>query len=320
MHRPTNRGADAPRSRPSSASEPRALRDARVTADLLLKDLRADDPARHGPAVARFARWGGLRPPATLTDRTSVRLKHALRVIAFERGMSDWPELLTALRAESDESIRSNAPETDGARVESAAADGSAAPLYLCYWRDFNGESSAGLALVRQSSGAAAEAMLLERLRETPAAASRTENWSESRVEMGHFRILDREDVGALTTWWWPSPSIPAEMAAADERGSRSTRGTLYAVCALRRGEWSGRDWTTVRTMRDAAMQAGLSKYSVQRRPDASLRLEVFRADSPSGAAQAFHAEPGQQPASWDIVSVTPVENRIGVMAFLAAD
>jgi hypothetical protein len=80
-----------------------SLRECKIRASLLLKELLSDDPPRATRAAERlrvvpaFAR---LTPDAVLARKTSVRHKHALAVIAHEQGHASWVTLKQALGAE----------------------------------------------------------------------------------------------------------------------------------------------------------------------------------------------------------------------------
>ena len=78
---------------------PETLSGCRAEARRLWKHLRATDPARARAAAVRFAR---LRPFAAsgaegvLAARQRLRFKHALAVVAEERGHASWTELVRA--------------------------------------------------------------------------------------------------------------------------------------------------------------------------------------------------------------------------------
>lgn len=77
-----------------------SLRECKVRASILLKDLLSPDVSRATRAAERlralpaFAR---LTPGELLARRESVRRKHALAVIAHEQGHASWAELKQAL-------------------------------------------------------------------------------------------------------------------------------------------------------------------------------------------------------------------------------
>ena len=79
----------------------------RARARLLLRQLRSDDRTRSASAAARFARLATLAAcasdPAQLARR--ARLKHALTVIALERGHPSWPALKSALERAPAEAV-----------------------------------------------------------------------------------------------------------------------------------------------------------------------------------------------------------------------
>lgn len=84
----------------SHAASPPPLRECKIRASLLLKDLLSSEPARAMRAAERlralpaFAR---LTPRELLTRKDDVRRKHALAVIAHEQGHASWAELKQAL-------------------------------------------------------------------------------------------------------------------------------------------------------------------------------------------------------------------------------
>ncbi|MDY7225698.1 hypothetical protein [Hyalangium rubrum] len=85
------------------AATPRSLRECKVRASFLLKDLLSSDPSRATRAAERlrvlpaFAR---LSPGELLSRKDSVRRKHALAVIAQEQGHASWAELKQVLGEE----------------------------------------------------------------------------------------------------------------------------------------------------------------------------------------------------------------------------
>ncbi len=88
-----------------SPAAPRlTLRECKIRASLLLKELLADDVPRSNRAAERlrvlpsFAR---LAPDEVLARKASVRHKHALAVIAHEQGHASWVLLKQALGAEA---------------------------------------------------------------------------------------------------------------------------------------------------------------------------------------------------------------------------
>jgi hypothetical protein len=71
------------------------LDECRIQASLLLKDLRSEDGPRARRAAERFQVLPYLRshePDAILGRRASIRLKHALAVVAAELGYPIWTE------------------------------------------------------------------------------------------------------------------------------------------------------------------------------------------------------------------------------------
>ncbi|MFE8603859.1 hypothetical protein [Archangium violaceum] len=90
-------------------TEPRAvtppnLRECKVRASLLLKDLESSEPARATRAAERLRAlpaFSRLSPGELLARRDSVQRKHALAVIAHEQGHGSWAELKQALGEEA---------------------------------------------------------------------------------------------------------------------------------------------------------------------------------------------------------------------------
>ncbi len=81
-----------PRSIPS-------LEDCKRDAELLLKDLNANDPAVNARAAERFRRISSFKEQDSsevLQTRGDVQLKHALAVIAREHGYVAWKNLKDA--------------------------------------------------------------------------------------------------------------------------------------------------------------------------------------------------------------------------------
>ena len=81
-------------------TEPNLLTQCRIEARRLLKHVRSKDPAQAAPAAARFRRLRSFA--ANSFDDFShlaqrAQLKHALAVIAEERGFESWPALKAAL-------------------------------------------------------------------------------------------------------------------------------------------------------------------------------------------------------------------------------
>lgn len=69
------------------------FQESRIRASILLKDLRSSLPEKNIPAATRFrkiARFAELAPDRIVAARENVRRKHALAVIAAERGFSSW--------------------------------------------------------------------------------------------------------------------------------------------------------------------------------------------------------------------------------------
>jgi hypothetical protein len=91
---------------PPAAATRLSLRESRIRASFLLKDLRSGDPFRTQAAVERLR----LLPPFAAPEAGeraaqggTVRLKHALEVVAREQGYPDWPALKAA--AEQDPEV-----------------------------------------------------------------------------------------------------------------------------------------------------------------------------------------------------------------------
>jgi hypothetical protein len=87
----------------SRAVTPPSLRECKVRASILLKDLVSSEPSRATRAAERlralpaFAR---LSPGELLARREEVRRKHALAVIAQEQGHTSWAALKQVLGEE----------------------------------------------------------------------------------------------------------------------------------------------------------------------------------------------------------------------------
>ncbi len=67
--------------------------ESKIKATMLLKDLRSASPERNAMAAARFLQlpqFANRSPDEIVAARDTVRRKHALTVIAFERGFSSW--------------------------------------------------------------------------------------------------------------------------------------------------------------------------------------------------------------------------------------
>ena len=71
----------------------KSFEESKIKASILLKDLRSDSAERNAAAAARFRkipRFANLSIEAVRASRDTVRRKHALAVIAVERGFSSW--------------------------------------------------------------------------------------------------------------------------------------------------------------------------------------------------------------------------------------
>ncbi|QRK04976.1 hypothetical protein JQX13_32840 [Archangium violaceum] len=80
----------------SRAATPLPLRECKVRASLLLKDLSSSDALRVARATERLRKlpaFARLSPSELVARRESIRHKHALAVIAHEQGFSSWAEL-----------------------------------------------------------------------------------------------------------------------------------------------------------------------------------------------------------------------------------
>jgi hypothetical protein len=74
----------------------------RIQARHLLKQLRADDKTTAASAAARFRLLGSFADKTAeqiIAGRDSVRLKHALAVVALEHGYDSWRALKAAAEA-----------------------------------------------------------------------------------------------------------------------------------------------------------------------------------------------------------------------------
>lgn len=88
----------------SRAATPHSLRECKVRASILLKDLLSSEPARATRAAERMCAlpaFARLSPGELLARKESVRRKHALAVIAHEQGHASWVELKQALGEEA---------------------------------------------------------------------------------------------------------------------------------------------------------------------------------------------------------------------------
>lgn len=76
------------------------LRELKIRASLLLKDVHAPEPERHLPAARRFLHLPFMRhsnAEAVLGDLPFFRLKHAYAVLAIEAGFNNWNALREAI-------------------------------------------------------------------------------------------------------------------------------------------------------------------------------------------------------------------------------
>lgn len=86
----------------SSAAPPSQLRECKVRASLLLKDLASSDSTRATRAAERLRRlpvFAGQSLGELLAHKDTVRRKHALAVIAREQGHASWTDLKEELEA-----------------------------------------------------------------------------------------------------------------------------------------------------------------------------------------------------------------------------
>ncbi|WP_257461405.1 hypothetical protein [Archangium lipolyticum] len=88
-----------------AAVTPLPLRECKIRASILLKDLLSSDAQRSTRAAERLRAlpaFAGQTPGEVLASREQVRRKHALAVIAREQGHASWEELRSA-RGEEEE-------------------------------------------------------------------------------------------------------------------------------------------------------------------------------------------------------------------------
>jgi hypothetical protein len=86
----------------NDSRRPESLPACRAEARRLLRQLRSEDPRLARAAAERFVRLRSLAPGGVeglLARRGDVRLKHALAVLAEERGYPSWSELRRACAA-----------------------------------------------------------------------------------------------------------------------------------------------------------------------------------------------------------------------------
>jgi hypothetical protein len=96
------------------------LDECKVQASLLLKDLRGDHGPRAGRAAERFRilpHFAADAPDAILGRRGSIRLKHALAVVAAELGHPNWADCKRRLETPANERL-----DTESFFVEMGAA------------------------------------------------------------------------------------------------------------------------------------------------------------------------------------------------------
>jgi hypothetical protein len=131
------------------------LSECRIRASLLLKDLRCDDSSRALRAAERFQvlpSFASTDPDGIVAQRDSVRLKHALAVIAAELGYATWTdckrrfEVPAAQRLDTDKFFGARScgflnrwfARYDEARASLAAQGGYLLPyrhqFFICEW------------------------------------------------------------------------------------------------------------------------------------------------------------------------------------------
>jgi hypothetical protein len=84
------------------------VRDCKIRASLLLKDLRADDRARAAAAAERLRAlpyFAPDEPAALLARRDGIQLKHALAVVAAELGYASWTDCKRRLETPAAERV-----------------------------------------------------------------------------------------------------------------------------------------------------------------------------------------------------------------------
>jgi hypothetical protein len=94
----------SPRPRGAAATAP-DLRECKVRASILLKDLRSDEPDRARSAAARFGllpHFEAMSAESILARRGAIRRKHALAVVAAEQGFESWSALKAAMTPRFD--------------------------------------------------------------------------------------------------------------------------------------------------------------------------------------------------------------------------
>jgi hypothetical protein len=90
-----------------TGSRPNMLEECKIKASILLKLLRSNDIKKALDAAARFRslpHLAGLSARDIVSQKESVKRKHALTVIAFENGQPSWADLKR--RLEKREAIR----------------------------------------------------------------------------------------------------------------------------------------------------------------------------------------------------------------------
>jgi hypothetical protein len=119
-----------------AASTALTLHECKIRASLLLKDLRCDDPPRAARAAERFRilpAFAALEIAAILRQRDSIRLKHALAVIAAELGYPAWRDCKRRLEVPAE------------LRLDTETFFGAGSAAYLNRWFARYDEASASL-------------------------------------------------------------------------------------------------------------------------------------------------------------------------------
>src|SRR5262249_30628580 len=105
---PTLMGDRAMKTPRRAARAALTLDECRIQPSLLLKALRSDDGPRAGRAAERFRILPHFRsdaPDAIFGRRASIRLKHALAVVAAELGFPAWADCKRRLETPANERL-----------------------------------------------------------------------------------------------------------------------------------------------------------------------------------------------------------------------
>ena len=81
------------------AFRPNTLNEHKIKASILLKRLRAEDPEA-ATRLGRLPHLAGLSVGGVLEQKHTIKRKHALAVVALERGYASWSELKHALEGQ----------------------------------------------------------------------------------------------------------------------------------------------------------------------------------------------------------------------------